>query len=411
MVSAERKTPVAGSTGSGTKEDPKHFGRTIGFPDGPPEYRPEFGFWVRGFTRKRPDLDDRSMKSRPCLMFHVPTHLRGTYKPHELADFDPDYEYMTNGEGYAYCEVETLKGEPCRRLAENRQIYCTAHGGRLHPLDKTDNVALAGKDPALMSRFELLQTGYIDVEDLTDDELRNGLAGSVRGARFTVDKTVYQKIVTRHFQRAQELLAENLLPAIQALTHISQGSAYEPADRIKASVYIIDRVLGKTPDVIKVGADDKKEPWEKIVESVMEGGSREESRKARGFVDGEVLSIEEAEVVDEGQHGESRNVAPVDVPEPTIPVQREPQRQPPPTPERPDVAPDVSPKSAAELKAERTEATKKRYKARAAGRSTVEPEPIPAAKVVKKGKTRIVKINAPGAENVTLGEPGKDTVS
>ena len=365
-----------------------HTGRTVGMPDGPAEFRSEFGCATGTFTTRHAEMDDVRLQSVPCLMFHVPRHMRGAYRPEELANFNPDIEYRIDHTGMRVCESSTRPRqsaqEPrdCKRKAANRQPFCEAHGARLHPMDKTD-ANINYKDPATMTRLELLEGGYIDVDDLSDDELRNGLAHKGKHVRFSKD--TYQKITQRHFQRAQELLTEGLLPAIQALNHIAQGSAYEPSDRIKAATYIVERVMGKTPDVLIT--KEIKEPWEQLVTGVAIL-SREESRARRNAeaVDAEVV---EAEAIpdDDGTAHDGGS-------DPRLPVRQVG------TDLRRDDMEAVAVQQDSQVSVKDIKAaTSRRYKMRSAGRSSVEDGPI-----VLGSK------DAHDAVDVTLGSPGIDPV-
>lgn len=370
-----------------------HTGRTMGMPDGPAEWHAEFGCRVGTFTTRHAEMDDVRFQRMPCLMFHVPRHLRGAYRPEELADFDPERDYRVDPGGMRLCESSTRprqsahEPKECKRKATNRQPYCEAHGARLHPMDKTD-ANLNHKDPATMTRLELLEAGYIDVEDLSDDELRNGVAH--RGRHMRLSKDVYQKITQRHFSRAQELLSEGLLPAIQALNHIAQGSAYEPSDRIKAATYIVERVMGKTPDVLIT--KEIKEPWQELVAGVATM-SREESRARRAgadTVDVEIVEAEEIPDVDGTPDDRGSGQAEAS----WLPVRQVGSDS-----GWSDVeAVAVQDDSAAVVEAVKA-ATQKRYKMRSAGRASVEDGPI-----VLGSK------DAQAAANVTLGSPGADQV-
>lgn len=374
-----------------------HSGRTIGKPDGPPEWHPEFGCRVGTFTVRHAELDDVRWQSRECLMFHVPRHLRGPYRPDELANFDPDYEYRVDpASGMRLCESITRSRQSpfpreCRRKATNRQPHCENHGARLHPHDKAD-ANINFKDPAAMTRLELLEAGYIDVDDLTDDELRNGVAP--KGKHLRVSKDVYQKITQRHFARAQELLAEGLLPAVQALNHIAQGSAYEPADRIKAATYIVERVMGKTPDVLITKAI--KEPWEELVAGVATL-SREESRARRQAAGpgGDTIDAEVVEPEHDWTSEDAEGAADYGGSTQSAAVERYVDRD----VRRPDVESVVPQEdSAANVEAAKV-ATQRRYKMRSAGRASAEDGPI-----VLGSK------DAMSAADVTLGSPGEDRV-
>ncbi|AHN84014.1 hypothetical protein GJ25_gp003 [Mycobacterium phage Hawkeye] len=261
--------------------------RTVGKPDGPPEFRPEFGCKVGTFTMRRRDLDHALYVNVPCLMFHVPLQFRGHYRPERLPTYsgEPD-DYKVDNSGYRLCEAETKRRPTgCLRRASNRQPYCETHGARLHPLDK---VRVEAKDPATMTRMELLVAGYIDVEDLTDEELLTGCAKNGRpNAMIHLPKEVYTKIINRHFDRAKELMLEGLIPAIKALKDIAanEHDIYDAQDRIKAATYIYDRVMGKQADtaIIVGGAGEgAQEPWMQIVSGIMQN-TREESRANRAI--------------------------------------------------------------------------------------------------------------------------------
>lgn len=369
-----------------------HSGRTIGLPDGPPAWHAEFGCTVGTFVTRHANLDDPLYQTKPCLMFHVPHHFRGPYRPDELGNFDPDVDYRVDHTGMMLCEAVIRRkqspndGKECRRKAANRQPRCESHGARLHPLDKT-GANINFKDPALMTRMELLQAGYIDVEDLSDEELRNGVASKGKHVRITKD--LYQKITQRHFARAQELLQEGLLPAVQALNHIAQGSAYEPADRIKAATYIIERVMGKTPDVLIT--KEVKEPWQQLVAGVATI-SREESRARRSGT-GHSGDTIDAEVVGEDEDWEDQDSegTPDDAPTMASTVEKF-------VFEEATLEPLAEEDSASNLESVKA-ATQRRYKMRSAGRASAEDGPIVLG-----------SNDAQAAADVTLGSPGEDQV-
>lgn len=284
-------------------------GDTVGAPDGTPMMRHEFGRKVGTFTKRRKDLDPPNWHSRPPLMFHVPREFRGNYRPGELANFNPEYEYIVDSSGYRMCEANTQKGTGlCKVRAANRQPYCESHGARLHPLDK---ISPETTDPAKMTRYQLLLHGYIDVEDLTDEEISNGMMDSGGPQhRVMLPRELYRKILDRHYDRAQEILKEALVPALLSLVDIAnnEDEIYEAQDRLKAIAMIKDHVLGKAPQVVQIGP--AKEPWQQLVAG-MATTTRSESRAARGLPEGASSAVEvstywdrdnaeimEAEVVD-----------------------------------------------------------------------------------------------------------------
>lgn len=272
---------------------------TVGKPDGPMKFIPEFGFEVGTFTQTRADLYKHNDTGKTSLMHHVPHMKRGYYKPEQTADYDEDeYEYITDDNGYAICTAKKLDGTPCSKRAMHMSWLCGTHGGKLHPLDKVvndDRNAMRTKEGGYgviaspdvierMTRFQKLCQGIISVEDLDDEELARGQCRGKDG-RFSanpprmIPKAVHDRMVSELFNRADEKLKQNLLDVVDTMTSIAKGTAYEPADRIKAATWVFERVRGKNPDVV-VHQQDK--PWE-LALSAISTTTRAESRIARGL--------------------------------------------------------------------------------------------------------------------------------
>ncbi|UJQ86163.1 hypothetical protein ZANY_94 [Gordonia phage Zany] len=290
----------------------------IGKPDGPMKYIDEFGFEVGTFTNPRTDL--YRLKARTefgTLMHHVPTSKRGYYRPEQCADYDPDeFEYIVDQKGYALCTRKTKSGKACASRALHMSWVCTAHGGALHPLDKAiseERALMPTKDGVKhgnqylpdelvgrMTRYQKLVHGIITVEDLDDEELARGQCRDENG-RFSgkppkaIPKDIHDALVRRLFERAREAFQAELLPAIQTLGELARSDAVEPADRIKAASLVIDRVMGKNAEVIVHKQDA---PWEVALKTIT-GGSRAESRRARGLDPETGEPMVDAEIIDE----------------------------------------------------------------------------------------------------------------
>ncbi|WPH58042.1 hypothetical protein SEA_LUCKYLEO_94 [Gordonia phage LuckyLeo] len=303
---------VAGFTGA-TRDNVN----LIGKPDGPMKFIDEFGFEVGTFTNPRADLyREKARTEFGTLMHHVPQEKRGYYKPEQCADYDPDeFEYIVDQKGYALCTRKTRAGKACASRAIHMSWVCTAHGGALHPLDKAVSEERAlmptkdggyGKqylDPELqsrMTRYQKLVHGIITVEDLDDEELARGQCRDANG-RFSgnppknIPKDIHDALVKRLFERAREAFQAELLSSIQTLGELAKSDAVEPADRIKAASLIIDRVMGKNADVVVHKQDA---PWELALKTIT-GGSRAESRRARGLDPETGDPMLDAEIVEE----------------------------------------------------------------------------------------------------------------
>ena len=282
---------------------------TIGKPDGPMKFIPEFGFEVGTFTNPRTDLYKFRDTGKTSLMHHVPHTKRGYYKPSQTADYNPDeYDYITDDSGFAICTALKLDGTPCSKKAMHMSWLCGTHGGKLHPLDKVENdernsmrtkqggygLAASPEVQERMTRFQKLCQGLISVKDLDDEELARGQCRGKDGnfanmAPRSIPKSIHDEMVRRLFERADEKLKANLIDVVDTMTSIAKGTAYEPADRIKAATWVFERVRGKNPEVI-VHQQDK--PWE-LALSAISTNTRAESRMARGLDPdtGEVIDI------------------------------------------------------------------------------------------------------------------------
>jgi len=255
----------------------------VGHPDGPVEYIEEIDMFVPTYIDERRDLwpvhpnDPNTQVYSSVIMHHVPLEMRGPYKDDEGK--------------WELCWGVNLKGLNCKNRAFNRSGYCSRHGGALHPLDKR----LDTTDPTTLPRWMQFRNGYLKVEDLTDEEL---LKGRIRNEDGTltrnkdIPRELWDRAVRELFGRADQLMQESLLDVINAIVQIAKCEVYEPADRQKAAIWLVERVMGKAPDRIIV---EQEKPWETVMTHVA-GGSRAESRAARGLPSGDPEPID-AEVI------------------------------------------------------------------------------------------------------------------
>lgn len=227
---------------------------TVVEPTGPWMYIEAFGCEVPMYTE--PWSPYVNVQRESCIQYHVPLKFRGRYK---------------NGKEFVSCKE-------CNRSAENWTGLCKQHGGSLHPLDKVTRSELPGAG--------IFRRGREYVRDLDDLTL----------AEFIGDKGItkeeHKAAVQELFSRCDTMLQSGLIMSVQTMMEIAQGTAYEPADRIRAATWIFERVRGKVAEQVVVTQD---KPFEVVMEAILTGGSREESRRARGI--GNAI---DAEVVDDG---------------------------------------------------------------------------------------------------------------
>ncbi|QOC56237.1 hypothetical protein SEA_SIENNA_92 [Gordonia phage Sienna] len=235
------------------------------------------------------------------LEYHVPLDRRGPYK---LLAFPGKLNEREGAASYALCNGTTRTGNslrdvgrPCKAKAINMSGFCSRHGGALCPLDRKrinwDTVP----------RHIKFKYGRLPVDDLDDEELARGQIRKPDGSwtqNKSVSADIHNAMIAKLFDRSDEMLRENLLKAVETFAEIATGTAYEPADRLKAAEFIFTRLRGKVPTEIKLGID---KPFEKVLDAVLVGGNRSDSRAARAtglddYLDADVVSVEGAEAED-----------------------------------------------------------------------------------------------------------------
>lgn len=250
----------------------------VGTPDGPPVFISEFGCEV-------PTFDVEPGGKRAALMHHVPLNMRGDYRPQELANYDPKFPYRTDTLGKVLCNADKLSGEKCNSRAVNRCGLCVFHGGRLHPLDKLVKDSQEGaneQEHQSLSRYKLFLAGQLTVDDLDDEELASCGFRSTNGRIYrprNVPRELTQAFQKAIYERANRELRSLTVEAAQTMGEIMKNKNVEPDIRLKAALSILERNLGKTPQVV---AFAEAKPYEEVFDAILPI-SRDESRAARGI--------------------------------------------------------------------------------------------------------------------------------
>jgi hypothetical protein len=260
----------------------------VGQPTGPMQFIAELGCETGTFV-------EAPGGKKPALGYHVPVSMRGDYRPEELANYDPQKTYRTDVFGKVLCYGTTKAGEKCSRRAVNRYPRCDIHGGRLHPLDKIVSDSQEGtnsQETQALSRYRQFLAGQLTVDDLDDEELACCGFRAANGSIFkprNVPREVAQAFQRAIYERAQTELRSFTVEAAQTMGEIMKNKNVEPDIRLKAALSIIERNLGKTPQVIAVA---EAKAYEEVFDGIL-SVSRDESRAARG-IESSSLAIESA---------------------------------------------------------------------------------------------------------------------
>ena len=271
-------------------------------PDGELVFIDLIGFEVPSFVDPRYDLiQPGQVAKRKRLTHHVPLSYRGPFRPEDL----PERSLWTgevNEEGYCVCTSKKKDGMPCRGEAQNRSQFCGMHGGALHPGDKKMTKLAEGLVPDIqqarkLTRSQKVMCGIIPVDELGDDEIQGLFVYDDDGRKVKSRKLtekIHGEMVREMMTRSQDFMTTSLGSMVKVIRDIAEDPLNEAGDRLKAAVWMAERSIGKTPDVIIHGKSDK--PYEQIFVS-LETTSRDDYRRAL-----ESPNIIEGEVIEDGDN-------------------------------------------------------------------------------------------------------------
>jgi len=112
---------------------------------------------------------------------------------------------------------------------------------------------------------QAILAGEADLSIWTEEELMRGQRRDKNGKwggrpPKVVPTAVHNELVRRRLSKAGQLLNESVVDAVKLLQKVVVDEDANYADRIKAAVIIMERVMGKTPDRVEISAEVK--PWE-----------------------------------------------------------------------------------------------------------------------------------------------------
>ena len=258
----------------------------VGYPDGEKVFIAELGKEVGVFTQE--------VKTPfGCLKHHVPLNQRGPFRPQELANYDPNKEYRTNNYGYLLCYQKTAKNELCKGKAVNRWPRCGSHGGAVHPFDHIIREDKEPEDVATQTRYRQYLAGALPVEDLDDDEIMAFGFKDPKGRIFkpkNISREMVQAFTKVIFDRSLDKMKGSALSAANTLAMLMEDPTVDANIRVKCATEILDRTLGKAPQLVSVTTDA---PWEQVFEAIA-SVDREKSRASRDILDVETVPEIEA---------------------------------------------------------------------------------------------------------------------
>lgn len=166
------------------------------------------------------------------------------------------------------CSDPLEKG--CKQFARRNTVpaVCVGCGGGTraatrHTVDP-DTGATKSVARGLVSippRVQQLLDGTLPIEDLDEEELARGypraVDGSFRCPPNVVPRALHTRMVRELFDRSARHLKVNLVQAVENMTEIANNKELDAKVRLQASQWIVERLMGKTPDV-QVNVEEKR---------------------------------------------------------------------------------------------------------------------------------------------------------
>lgn len=126
-------------------------------------------------------------------------------------------------------------------------------------------------DPA--DRLEAVINGWLPVSALDDRALAADYPRALRqlmkdNALVPGMRRVYDEMAQELFARTDEKLRASLLNSVDTMLEIMEDTSVEPAQRLRAAIYVFERMRGKTPDVVEVRQD---KPFNMVLERIVAG--------------------------------------------------------------------------------------------------------------------------------------------
>lgn len=273
----------------------------MGDPDGPMRFIKSLGMEVPTYIDPRDDLRSqyKAAGAHKSVDYHIPPNRRGPYKPNQLADYDPSAHYpIITDTGNVRCGGLRSDGQICQKSAMNRTGFCSNHGGALHPADKlfAADRGIMPSTPEKLDRHQKVEMGIIPVSELTNEEIARQQIKLDNGTFSNTTRALSARITNamrqEFFSRADTFVRENVLDMLTEMRNIAMSQVSEDKDKIQAATWLIERAMGKTPDVLITNKTDT--PFENMMGDIL-GGSREEYRQNKG-VDNSGHTVIEGEI-------------------------------------------------------------------------------------------------------------------
>lgn len=138
--------------------------------------------------------------------------------------------------------------------------------------------------------------GELKVEDLDLEELVRGRPraadGTFRGAPpKVVPRAFHDACIRELMKRGKELYTDAYMDVIQVFIDIAKDTKQDAGDRLRAAQYVWERIEGKVPQKVEVGA--AVDPWQQLIDGIVAEVEDEQIAKAREMLNNAATTTED----------------------------------------------------------------------------------------------------------------------
>lgn len=144
-----------------------------------------------------------------------------------------------------------------------------------------------------MTMEEFCET--LSPEELVYGKLKDKNGGFTGRPPAWVPREFHRACIRELMRRGQHLWRENYLASIEAMTMLAQDPKVKPADRIKAAIFVIERIEGKIPERVEITGDS---PWQLAIEDIVAEVPDSSLLRARAARMDALTAQDEQEIVD-----------------------------------------------------------------------------------------------------------------
>lgn len=143
-----------------------------------------------------------------------------------------------------------------KRASGNMDNLAKGHAANRNRKQKATEANGGVPLPRASERWALLLSGQLTVRDLDDQEVKRmqvrGADGKFTGKGRKLPSHLAQQFAQERVRRAKEHIDKMGITAIKELTKMATDPDVDANVRARLLVYLTDRVLGKTPDTVRI---------------------------------------------------------------------------------------------------------------------------------------------------------------